>query len=56
MGRKAESWQLLLPGQKILKCVHPAAAQYKGGKWISDKIFERINKELKKQKKSCINW
>tara|TARA_B110000285_G_scaffold79118_1_gene91185 strand:+ start:521 stop:1231 length:711 start_codon:yes stop_codon:yes gene_type:complete len=56
MGRKAESWQLLLPGQKILKCVHPAAAQYKGGKWMSDKIFDRINQELKSQKKTCIKW
>jgi len=26
MGRKAESWQLVIPGQRILKCPHPAAA------------------------------
>ena len=56
MGRKAEAWQLIIPGQKILKCPHPAAAAYNGGTWKADNIFERVNDELDKQGKTCIIW
>ena len=56
MGRKAESWQLLLNEQKILKCSHPTSAAYKNDIWNADDIFEKINKELDRQDKTCINW
>ena len=56
MGRKAEAWQLIIPGQKILKCPHPASAAYNGGTWKADNIFERVNDELDKQGKTCIIW
>jgi uracil-DNA glycosylase len=56
MGRKAEIWQLLLSKQKILKCPHPASAAYKNDIWNADGIFEKINKELNRQDKTCINW
>lgn len=56
MGRKAESWQLLLNGQKILACPHPASAAYNNDVWNADGIFKRINKELDMQGKTCISW
>lgn len=56
MGRKAEAWQLSMPGQKLLKCAHPAAAAYNGGTWKADGIFEKVNNELDKQGKTCIIW
>jgi uracil-DNA glycosylase len=56
MGRKAESWQLLLSNQIILKCSHPASAAYRGGTWDSNDVFNKVNEELKKQGKSLINW
>jgi len=56
MGRKAEHWQLRLPGQKIFKCSHPASAAYNGGVWKSDNIFIKVNEELDRQAKTCISW
>jgi uracil-DNA glycosylase len=56
MGRKAEYWQLRLPGQKIFKCPHPASAAYNGGIWKDDGIFEKLNEELERQVKTCIRW
>ena len=56
MGRKAEAWQTAMPGQKLLKCAHPAAAAYNGGTWKADGIFEKVNNELDKQGKTCITW
>tara|TARA_R110000787_G_scaffold41671_2_gene102734 strand:+ start:367 stop:1047 length:681 start_codon:yes stop_codon:yes gene_type:complete len=56
MGRKAEAWQSAMPGQKLLKCAHPAAAAYNGGTWKADGIFEKVNNELDKQGKTCITW
>ena len=56
MGKKTEYWQIRLPGQKILKCSHPASAVYNKDVWKSNKIFEKINKELEKQIKPLINW
>jgi uracil-DNA glycosylase len=56
MGRKAEYWQLRLPGQKIFKCPHPASAAYNGGVWKADDIFEKLNEELERQVKTCIIW
>ena len=56
MGRKAEAWQLIIPGQKLLKCAHPSAAAYNGDTWKADGIFERVNNELDKQGKTCIIW
>ncbi len=56
MGKKAESWQLLLPNQIILKCSHPASAAYRGGVWDSNDVFSKANDELKKQDKTLISW
>tara|TARA_R110000782_G_scaffold111188_1_gene200872 strand:+ start:369 stop:1052 length:684 start_codon:yes stop_codon:yes gene_type:complete len=56
MGKKAESWQLLLPNQIILKCSHPASAAYRGGVWDSNDVFMKANSELKKQGKTLISW
>ena len=56
MGRKAESWQLLLNEQKILKCPHPTSAAYNNNIWDADKIFKKVNKELNLQDKTCIIW
>ena len=56
MGRKAESWQLLLNEQKILKCPHPTSAAYNNNIWDADKIFKKVNKELNLQGKTCIIW
>jgi|TARA_R110000764_G_scaffold41079_4_gene92062 uracil-DNA glycosylase len=56
MGKKAESWQLLLPNQIILKCSHPASAAYRGGVWDSNDVFSKANNELKKQDKTLISW
>jgi|TARA_R110000822_G_scaffold138924_1_gene276518 uracil-DNA glycosylase len=56
MGKKAESWQLLLPNQIILKCSHPASAAYRGGVWDSNDVFSKANNELKKQGKTLISW
>ena len=56
MGRKAESWQLLLNGQIILTCPHPASAAYNNDVWNADGIFKKINKELDMQGKTCISW
>jgi len=56
MGKKAEAWQLLLNNQKIYKVAHPASAAYRGGEWNCDDVFNKVNQELEKQEKSCINW
>ena len=56
MCKKAESWQLLLPNQIILKCSHPASAAYRGGVWDSNDVFSKANNELKKQGKTLISW
>ena len=56
MGRKAESWQLLLNGQIILTCPHPASAAYNNDVWNADGIVKKINKELDMQGKTCISW
>ena len=56
MGKKAESWQLLLSNQKLLKCSHPASAAYKGGIWNSNDVFNKTNIELKNQNKTLVNW
>ena len=56
MGKKAESWQLLLPNQIVLKCSHPASAAYRGGVWDSNDVFSKANDELKKQDKTLISW
>jgi len=56
MGKKAEAWQLLLSNQKIYKVAHPASAAYRGGEWNCNDVFNKVNQELEKQEKSCINW
>ena len=56
MGKKAEAWQTLLPNCKILKCSHPASAAYRGGEWDSNDVFNKVNLELEKQGKTCIDW
>lgn len=56
MGKKAEAWQLLLNNQKIYKVAHPASAAYRGGEWNCNDVFNKVNQELEKQEKSCINW
>jgi uracil-DNA glycosylase len=56
MGRKAEYWQLRLPGQKLFKCPHPVSASYNRGVWKADNIFGKVNEELERQVKPCIIW
>jgi uracil-DNA glycosylase len=56
MGKKAEVWQPLLSNQKIYKTSHPASAAYRGGEWDHNDVFNKVNKELKKQGRVCINW
>ena len=56
MGKKAEVWQPLLSNQKIYKTAHPASAAYRGGEWDHNDVFNKVNKELKKQGRVCINW
>lgn len=56
MGKKAEAWQLLLNNQKIYKVAHPASAAYRGGEWNCNDVFNKVNQELEKQEKPCINW
>ena len=56
MGKKAEEWQTLLPNQIIFKVPHPASAAYKGGQWDHKDVFNKVNIELEKQGKTCIDW
>ncbi len=56
MGKKAEVWQPLLSNQKIYKTTHPASAAYRGGEWDSGDVFNKVNEELKKQGRVCIDW
>ena len=56
MGKKAEEWQILLGNQLIFKVTHPASAAYRGGRWEHLDIFNKINKALEKQGKTCIDW
>lgn len=56
MGKKAEVWQPLLSNQKIYKTAHPASAAYRGGEWDSGDVFNKVNEELKKQGRVCIDW
>lgn len=56
MGRKAEEWAPLLSNMKIYKVAHPASAAYKGGEWDCKDVFNKVNNELTKQGKTCIEW
>lgn len=56
LGKKAEAWAKQLDNNTIFKVPHPASAAYKGGKWDSKDVFNKINQELNKQGKSLINW
>ena len=56
MGKKAEEWAPLLSNMKIYKVAHPASAAYKGGEWDCKDVFNKVNLELEKQDKTCIEW
>ena len=56
MGRKAEEWAPLIPNNKIFKVAHPASAAYRGGEWDCKDVFNKVNLELEKQDKTCIEW
>ena len=56
MGRKAEEWAPLLSNMKIYKVAHPASAAYRGGEWDCKDVFNKVNNELTKQGKTCIEW
>ena len=56
MGKKAQQLETLLPNCVVFKCTHPASAAYRGGTWDSNGIFEKVNMELTKQEKACIDW
>lgn len=56
MGKKAEEWAPLLSNMKIFKVAHPASAAYKGGEWDCKDVFNKVNLELEKQDKTCIEW
>jgi len=56
MGKKAESWQTLLPNCTILKCAHPASAAYRGGLWDSNDVFNKANKILVDRSERIIQW
>ena len=56
MGKKAEEWAPLLSNMKIFKVAHPASAAYRGGEWDSKDVFNKVNLELEKQNKTCIEW
>ena len=56
MGKKAETWELLLNRQKLFKVAHPASAAYRGGEWDCKDVFNNVNTELEKQDKTCIDW
>ena len=56
MGKKAEDWQVYLSNQKLYKVSHPASAAYRGGQWDCKDVFNKVNIELEKQGKACINW
>jgi uracil-DNA glycosylase len=56
MGKKAEEWAPLLSNMKIFKVAHPASAAYRGGEWDSKDVFNKVNLELEKQDKICIEW
>jgi len=56
LGKKAEAWAKHLDNNTIFKVPHPASAAYKGGKWDSKDVFNKINQELNKQGKSLITW
>jgi uracil-DNA glycosylase len=56
MGNKAQEWKVLIPNCTKIKCSHPASAAYRGGDWDHNDVFNKVNKELKKQGRVCINW
>lgn len=56
MGKKAEEWAPLLSNMKIYKVAHPASAAYRGGEWDCKDVFNKVNNELTKQGKTCIEW
>jgi len=56
LGKKAESWSKHLDNNIIFNVPHPASAAYKGGKWDSKDVFNKINEELNKQGKTLIKW
>lgn len=56
MGKKSQQLETLLPNCKVLKCSHPASAAYRGGTWDSNDVFNKVNAELTKQEKVCIDW
>ncbi len=56
LGKKAEAWAKNLNNNIIFNVPHPASAAYKGGKWDSKDVFNKINEELNKQGKGLINW
>lgn len=56
MGKKAQQLETLLPNCVVFKCTHPASAAYRGGTWDSNGVFEKVNMELTKQEKACIDW
>lgn len=56
LGKKAEEWELYVDKQKVYKVAHPASAAYKGGKWNSEDIFQKINTHLESQNKAKITW
>ena len=56
LGKKAEAWGKNLNNNIIFNVPHPASAAYKGGKWDSKDVFNKINEELNKQGKGLINW
>ena len=56
MGKKAETWEILLNNQKIYKVSHPASAAYRGGEWDCNDVFNKVNIDLEKQGITCIEW
>lgn len=57
LGNKAKSWAPLVPATNYkLFTTHPASAAYRGGEWNSGDIFNSVNKILKKNNNSYIEW
>jgi uracil-DNA glycosylase len=57
MGAKAKPFAKYVPNDHNKHFVaHPAAAAYRGGKWDSDNLFKKINKNLINNGEEPINW
>lgn len=54
-GKKPQEVRVLLTKQQVIEVEHPSIATYKG-KWKHDDLFIKVNKNLKKQNKTVINW